>query len=337
MPKLASQPSVVYFHENQIFHPQHPYRRGPDDDDVEELFMMANSTALATPAAVLPRIAAAERSREVDLELVNLNTATAATEIWFNSNYHLDAFLLEATKLVERHPEISSHNPMPAVMAKSQVMPPPIDLNLVPHVKASSKVPARDPRAIFVDTRDANVPLLNSALSRLTQRGETFRLITVGPIDDLSNEWPRRTISETQDVAHVLGLLESGVVLSVRPGAGCDLQVVRGLQAGCRPVLPDRGFYREMIPALWCGHCLYTPANDELADALQEAINPSTPWFAPDFTPDIIQYEAIAATKVFDERLSQLAMEQAARLSLSGIGEDFAIAFARPALRLQPK
>jgi hypothetical protein len=311
MPRLAKQPSVVYFHENQIFHPQAPVRRGPKSPEDDDSFFLGSGGAVAPPA-VIPRMAAAAASREVDLELVNLNTATAATEIWFNSDYHHQTFLAQAAKLVGRHPEISSRNPMPDVTIKSQVMPPPIDLNLVPHVQTTNTIPLRDPRAIFVDTRDANVPLLNSALTRLTQRGEKFRLITVGPIEDLSDAWPRRTVSESQDVAHVLGLLESAVVLSVRPTASFDLQVIRGLQAGCRPVLPDRGIYPDLIPEESRDQCLYNPTIDALADALQDAINPPLPWFAPDFTPGINHFEAIAATKMFDERLTQLAIEYAA-------------------------
>ena len=107
------------------------------------------------------------RKREQDLELVNLNTATAATEIWFNSPYHQRTFIEAAKLLVGRHPELASHNPMAEVAAKSVVMPPPIDLNLVPYVKSLGKAPPRDQRAIFVDTRDANFRILNAALSEL--------------------------------------------------------------------------------------------------------------------------------------------------------------------------
>ena len=74
-----------------------------------------------------------------------------------------------------------------------------------------------------------------------------------------------------------------------------------------------------MIPARCRGtsdQCLYaftrrmTNWPMQLAGSDQSGIDALEP--AGFHAPDIIQYEAIAATKVFDERLSQLAMEQAA-------------------------
>lgn len=301
VPNLARQPSVVYFHENQIPNEYTPPRKAQDRPVAENHDMPAWA---GVPTVML----APSREREVDLELVNLNTATAATEIWFNSAYHHSSFMAAVKKLVERHFELSSANPLPGVMAKSLLMHPPIDLNLVPHIRSAYRMPQRDPRAIFVDTRDAQVRVLNAALSELASRGEKFRLITVGPVQDLSPSWPRRTLNENDDMSHVVGLLEAGVVLSVRPGAACDLQVIRGLQAGCRPVLPELGVYADLIPPAYHAGCLYPFTVDAMADALQDAISPVMPWNPPDFRASIKPYEAIAATKLLDERLSQLAI-----------------------------
>lgn len=305
MPALARQPSVVYFHDNQLpgpySPPKPPPRRVQQDTGVTAIERMGTYFIVAAP----------QRPVDPDLDLVNINTALAASEIWFNSPYHQKSFLSAAAKLVERHKELSAHNPMAEVKAKSLVMPPPIDLNLVPHVKSFPRLPVRDPRAIFVDTRDAQMRVLNAALAELTSRGEKFRLITVGPVEELSAAWPRRTVSETDDIAQVLGILEAGVILSVRPGAGCDIQVIRGLQAGCRPVLPEDGFYSELIPPPLRSDCLYHFGVDDLADLLQDAINPALSWNSPDFRQALKGFEAIAATKLFDERLSHLALAHA--------------------------
>ena len=61
VPALLNKPAVVYFHSNQ-----------------------------------LPEVNATE---ETPLDLVNLNTAAAATEIWFNSLFHLRSFMARATAL----------------------------------------------------------------------------------------------------------------------------------------------------------------------------------------------------------------------------------------------
>ena len=72
-PGLLQLPSVVYFHENQ-----------------------------------LPEV---DADRETPLDFVNLNTAAAATEIWFNSLYHLRMFLARASALVKRHPDLAARSP----------------------------------------------------------------------------------------------------------------------------------------------------------------------------------------------------------------------------------
>ena len=90
VPALAKKPTVVYFHSNQL--PEIGVRtEGPND-------------------------------------LVNLNTAAAATELWFNSIYHFKRFVGKAAALVERYPELQMRNPIPDLMAKSRVMHPPLDM-----------------------------------------------------------------------------------------------------------------------------------------------------------------------------------------------------------------
>src|SRR4051794_22317199 len=126
VPALLKKPSVVYFHNNQL----------PEPD----------------------------ATTESSLDLVNLNTATAATEIWFNSLYHLRTFLAKASALVRRHPELSSRSPMAELTARAQLMPPPIDFSML-HELAHAGGLKRDKRTIYVETRDANTNLLNRALA----------------------------------------------------------------------------------------------------------------------------------------------------------------------------
>ncbi len=67
VPQFARMPSVVYFHDNQLPEPN-----------------VFGDTAL---------------------HLVNLTTATAASEVWFNSQFHLRSFQNKAAALVNRHTE----------------------------------------------------------------------------------------------------------------------------------------------------------------------------------------------------------------------------------------
>lgn len=300
VPHIAHPPSVVYFHDNQFTQDSAIRERKKVEYSLDDA-VKSNSNTVVAPPPVRPP------PRKADLEVVNLNTATAATEIWFNCAAHVTQFVDAVGKLCARHAELSTHNPVATLNAKARIVPPPMDLHWVPQIKTSNPDLERDPRAIFVDTRDAQVGMLNAALTELAKRKEKFRLITVGPVEDLSPAWPRRTISESDDFGQIVGLLEASTILSVRPKAWCDLPVVRGLQAGCRPVLPNSGIYTDLIPKPLHGEYLYGWEATRLADQLQEAVDPTLEWGGHDFSAGIKLYDAMAATKIIDDRLTQLA------------------------------
>src|SRR4029453_8392474 len=107
-----------------------------------------------------------------------------------------------------KHPELSGRNPLPEMTAKAQLMPPPVDIEAAQQLLLSDGPVERNPRLLFADRGDANVSLLNDALMGLTRRAEKFSLVTVGPVDGLSDELPRRTISERDDAAQIRALHE---------------------------------------------------------------------------------------------------------------------------------
>ncbi len=267
MPALAQLPSVVYFHENQL------------------------------PA---PGVLGGA------LELVNLNTAMAATEIWFNSLYHLRSFLERASALVEKHPELSSRNPMPRLTAKAHLMRPPVDLGPVLERRTAPPV-RRNPQTIFVETRDADVGLLNTALDRLADRGVAFRLVTIGPVEALWERWERRTVSETDEAGHIAGMYEASIFLSVKPSAHADHLATRALTAGCRALVPSSGCYPELIPEAHHASCLYEFTVDDLVFHLLALLRTDAAQVPPDEVRQMFRpYEALAACRAFDERLEEL-------------------------------
>ena len=271
VPELASRPSVVYFHENNLPSPQ-SVQDGP-------------------------------------LDLVNLNTATAATEVWFNSTFHLKTFLERGSALVQRHPELASRNPMAAITGKAHLVTPPMDLGYVAEVRdAFPPPPQRQADTIFVETRDADVKLLNWALEMVAGSGQRFRLITVGPVKQLANEWERKTIREIDEPAQVLGMMESGVLLSVKPKATSDYLCVRGMLAGCRPIAPADGVYPELLPESLHASSLYRYDAADLARKLADALDFGG-WAsqAPDWRKTFRPFDAISACRTIDERLEELA------------------------------
>ena len=272
MPQLAHKPTVVYFHENQL----------PD----------------------------VHTNTDAPLDLVNLNTAAAATEIWFNSEWHQKTFVARASTLIERHRSLGGVEALWEIQRKMLLVPPPIDMNAV-HEATCAKI-ARDPTALFVETRGADVGLLNEALAILRQRGQPFRLITVGPVEALSGDVPRQALPEVDDVAHARALCEAGVIVSVKPEAASDFLVVRGLAAGCRPVLPASGFYAELLPRPLQRTGLYDVAPEPLADRLQDAMGPYAHAVAgEDLRTTLRPFDPISTCKAIDEKFEELVWVRA--------------------------
>lgn len=271
VPELAGKPSVAYFHSNQL----------PDPwSTVEQLH-----------------------------DVVNLSTATTCTEMWFNSLYHLRNFLSRASALVERHPELAGRNPMPQIMQKARLMPPPVETSLA--FDAAMQRSQRQPRTIFFDTREADTNLLNEVFASLSGMGEPFSLVTVGPVDELKNELPRRTVSESDERAQFRALHEAGIILSGKPNAACDHHMVRALSAGCWPIAPQLGVYPEILPERMHTPCLYDGTPEGLLNHLLDAWNfERVGGYQEELDAILHQFNPLSACRAIDQRLEELAAMQ---------------------------
>jgi hypothetical protein len=275
VPEFAGKPSVVYFHNNQL----------PPPGSVQDI------TAPAAPSV-----------------LANLSTAATAHELWFNSPYHQRIFLERTAALLARHDQALVRDPVTELAAKSRVMSPPTDLQIAQHVQTASSI-QRDKRTIFVDTRESDCEALNEAFATLEKRKEPFQLITVGPAHGLSPHWPRAAIPAINDFAIVQGMLKSGLFVSARPSAYWDEWLLIALSAGCWPIVPAMGVYRDLIPKLLDERCLY----DGTAGALVFTIQDFWELLLPEGHEDAIQsilrpMNAKSATDLIDERLVELAI-----------------------------
>jgi len=275
MPNLAGYPKVVYFHDNQL--PDLSLRRDLGSNPID---------------------------------LVNLNTCQTATEIWFNSSYHRQMFLIMARAMVDKLPELSNHDPISGIRRKIRLFPPPVDLSQLHEMQQSGDLPAREPRSIFVETRDANMPLLNGALERLRELKIPVQLTTVGPVDKLDPLANRTTISEYDELGQIRAMFASSLIVSVKTGAASDYQVVRALTAGCRPILPDAGVYPELVPSSLHKSCLYSVDHLDLAHHIVEALAPNaTPHRPESCQPTLRTFDAITQCRLIDERIEQIVAE----------------------------
>jgi hypothetical protein len=269
VPALARKPAVVYFHSNQ-----------------------------------LPEIGV---KTEGPHDLVNLNTAAAASEIWFNSIYHLKRFVGKAGSLVERHAELRQRSPIPDILAKSRVMHPPLDVAKMHEAMEGYQI-ARRRRTIFLDTCEAHSALVNTAFRSLDRRGEPYSLTVTGPDEELAPELPRRVIGERDEPAQVRAVYEAGVYLSARFDAMDDLHVIRAMAAGCWPIVPASGVYMEMIPERLHQACLYEASVDGLLDKLQDFWHVDRPGGVQDLVQKMVRdRESGVACRAMDDRLAELA------------------------------
>jgi hypothetical protein len=271
--ELSRKPSVVYFHDNQL----------PELDREEDY--------------------------EAETDLVNLNSAAAASEIWFNSIYNLRSFLSRASGMVARHPELRSPNPMPRLTAKAHLVPPPIDLGSMHRGNGLEAPPdGRDPRSVVFDTRGADHAMLAKVFEALGRRGEPLSLTLIGRVGGLPASVCPITLNEWDDARHVQALRTSGVFVSARQNAAADELAVRALAAGCLPIVPNAGVYPELLPEALHDRCVHDGTADSIVARVLDAWYLESPsgWeFHRDET--LAPFDAIRACRVIDERLDRLA------------------------------
>lgn len=282
-PAVTGQPSVVYFHCNQLPDPLH-----------------IGQAHLGYPHPGPP----GANGEEQTLDLTNLTTAMAASEIWFNSKYHATSFIEGVETMVELHPELQSRNPLRDLRAKLAHVPPPVDVSRL--AGAGHHPVTRDPSVVFVETRDANMELLNAALAIVHQLKRKMTLLVTGPVDELGNLFPRQSISEHDSPGQMRGLQSAGTFISAKIAAPFDENAVRAMLLGCRPVLPHTGVYPELVPARFQGSCLYDMSAESLATHLNEALYGLPIQRADELTAPLACFDPIGACERMDARLDTL-------------------------------
>jgi len=241
-----------------------------------------------------------------NLDLTNLTTATTAGEIWFNSQYHARSFMDGIEELVATHEELQSRNPIEDLHTKRHLMPPPVDLSWAREVAGSQSL-ERDPNAVFVETAEANVELLNAALIRLHQEKHPINLVVTGPVNQLTDCFPRRVIHETDVAGQIRGLLTCGTFVSTRIAPTFDENAVRAMSLGCRPVLPHTGVYPEIVPHHLQPDCLYDMSAESLTAHIHEAMYLVPMYHIDELVTRLKPFDVLTACDKIDNRLEHLA------------------------------
>ena len=230
-------PIVCYFHENQLTYPL------PNEDD-----------------------------RDFQYGMTNITSCLAADAVWFNSQYHLDAFLEAARGLLAKMPDYVPGRAVDEIRRKATVMYPPMQVPLRDTDGDAGSKTAHSGAVTFLWPHrweyDKNPGPFFDAMIRLHEAGSRFRLVVLGeqfrtapPVfaDVLSRLEPHVDhagfVPDRSDYQRLLARCDVVVSTAVQENFG--MAVAEAIFAGCQPLLPARLAYPELIPAELHGTCLY--------------------------------------------------------------------------------
>lgn len=253
-PSVARLPAVVYFHENQL---TYPVRDGGE--------------------------------RDLHPAFTNLTTALAAREVWFNSAYHRDEWLGELPDFLARLPDHRPRRAVERVAARARVEPPGI---AAPEVRRPRERPPGPLRLLWAARweHDKGPEELFAALERLENGGMDFRLSVLGQsFREVPEVFARARRRFAGRIDH-WGYLEScrayetvlaaaDVVVSTARHEFFGLAVLEAVAAGCRPLVPRRLAYPEVLGgAEGSGDWFYDATVDGLAERLAALARRGPPW-----------------------------------------------------------
>jgi len=287
----AGIPAALYFHENQLTYP-------------------------------LP----AGRARDLAFPWINYTSALAADAIFFNSDFHRRAFLDALPGLTGRHHDHQELALIDTIAAKSQVLPPGIELSRLdqPH---NQEPPRGYPRGgspvILWNSRweyDKGPDLFFDALGALDAHGVDFQLIVIGEHIDprapafiaARERLAPRTLSwgyAPDTEAYRALLRRADIVVSTAIQEFFGISVIEAMYCGCVPILPRRLSYPEILPPEHHAVCLYSGQAD-LVEKLSAAIHDLPALKARDFRSIAMRYDWKNLAPRYDAALERIVKRE---------------------------
>lgn len=253
VPKLATLPTVLYFHENQFDYP------------------------------VSAKQKSAAHKNSVEPQILSIYSALCATALVFNSDYNRQTFLNGAAALLKKLPDAVPDNLIERIEQCSEVLPVPLDD--VHYTNAESEHDTLPPLQLVWNHRweyDKGPDRLLLLIHQLKQLKVVFQLHVVGqqfrqqPAEFAeikaqlleSNALGEWGFVESEASYRQL-LCDADVVLSTALHDFQGLSVLEAVASGCRPLLPARQAYPE-----WFGEnaCYNSYLDDPTKEAAQLAL-----------------------------------------------------------------
>ncbi len=223
-------PIILYFHENQLSYP------------------LSSRARLRKP--------------DIDAGLINMNSALAADQVWFNSKFHLRLFERELRRLIKQSPGSRPKGIVDTILKKSRVVYPGCRFPMISGPVQSSR---NTPPLIIWNHRwdyDKQPDLFFKVMIRLKKKEIPFSLAVLGERYDLYPEVFDRARKLLDKEMVVFGfepcrttyeawLKKGRVAVSTAIQDNFGISVVEAVRFGCFPILPRRLSYPELMPASW--------------------------------------------------------------------------------------
>lgn len=229
------------------------------------------------------------KGRDHHYSFINYTNTLAADQIFFNSEYHMDAYLAELPRFLRAFPEPNDLLNVERIEAKSSVLPIGLDLARFDRYKAEAP-PREGPPVIGWNHRwehDKEPDIFFKSLERLDATVVDFRLVVLGerydkypPVFDRIRDTLKHRllhwgfVDSFEDYANWLCRCDLLPVTSNQDFFG--ISVVEAMYCNVYPLLPDRLAFPGHIPEALRPLHLY-PGTQPLAPRLASLLkDPNT-------------------------------------------------------------
>ncbi|MGB9879728.1 MAG: tRNA-queuosine alpha-mannosyltransferase domain-containing protein, partial [Anaerolineae bacterium] len=292
-PGLRDVGTVLYFHENQFSYPLPP-----------------------------------GTERDLTYGFRNLVSAWVADRVLFNSRFHLEEFFSAACEVLEKMPDEDPRWLLEEVRQKSDVLPLGCDLRRLDRYRdqgyQDAKAgrwgnPALGPLVVWNQRweYDKAPEALFAALNEVKAAGVRFRLAVAGK--EGSSENGRELFAAARDQlgevvvhwgeikeesAYASLLWAADVVVSSAIHEFFGVAVVEAIYCGCRPVLPRRLSYPELVPEEVHDRVLYDEG--ELTTTLLRVLSNPKEWSCDWQRTWVARYDWGSIGQRYDEEIANV-------------------------------
>ncbi len=199
--------------------------------------------------------------RDFHFALTNFTTALTSDRLAFNSRYNFSSFMEGCHGLLRKMPDMALPGWEEKLRAKTTILYPPLDFQEIDRVAADLN---NNPEPLIIWNHrwehDKNPELFFKTLFTLQRQGLPFRLIVAGESfqrqPKIFSEARIRLADRIEQFGYVesrqeyIALLSSAdLIVSTARHEFYGIAVLEAVRAGCRPLLPNRLSYPELLPS----------------------------------------------------------------------------------------